>query len=277
MSATHMPDPPSASIINLTIADLVIYAVLLFPVIRITWKHGKSGMVCWPIFLSFFALRFVSDAYLIANRHKPQIPNPVVIMTNAGSIACMSLTIVGVIYEVNIMLPLPPKRWTEKIILAVTHLTLTAGIALATYGGSPKQGAPGGVVSKHLNQIGTCLMLFVMLFGVGWWLWQTGKKVKSLKTHPNFHLARNLLLAGCAAFPFQLVRLGHSLTYSFTPYPSLDPISGTFATRLVLMFGMQLIVALVVTAGGWLSIGAVVNSALGEESQGPGTVTQPWV
>lgn len=102
MSATHMPDPPSASIINLTIADLVIYAVLLFPVIRITWKHGKSGMVCWPIFLSFFALRFVSDAYLIANRHKPQIPNPVVIMTNAGSIACMSLTIVGVIYEVYV-------------------------------------------------------------------------------------------------------------------------------------------------------------------------------
>ncbi|KAM0542045.1 hypothetical protein ACHAPJ_012971 [Fusarium lateritium] len=102
MSATRMPDPPSASIINLTIADLAIYAVLLFPVIRITWKHGKSGMVCWPIFLSFFALRFVSDAYLLANRHKPQIPNPVVIMTNAGSIACMSLTIVGIIYEVYV-------------------------------------------------------------------------------------------------------------------------------------------------------------------------------
>ncbi|KAJ4253889.1 hypothetical protein NW762_010287 [Fusarium torreyae] len=77
MSATRMPDPPSASIINLTIADLAIYAVLLFPVIRITWKHGKSGM----------------------------IPNPVVIMTNAGSIACMSLTIVGVIYEVYVAPP----------------------------------------------------------------------------------------------------------------------------------------------------------------------------
>ncbi|CAI6041107.1 unnamed protein product [Clonostachys chloroleuca] len=217
MSGSYMPNPPSTSTINLTIADLTIYAVLLFPMLRITWKHGKSGMVCWPVFLSFLALRYVSDAYLIANRHKPQIPNPVIIMTNTGSIVCLSLIIVGIIYERNVILSLPPRRWTEKVMLAVTHLTLTTGITLATYGGSPKQGAPGGVISKHLNQIGTYLMLFVMLFGVGWWLWNTGKRAMSPMTHPNFKPARWLLLAGCAAFHSQLVRLGHTVTYSSTP------------------------------------------------------------
>lgn len=175
------------------------------------------------------------------------------------------------------MLPLPPKKWTERGLLAITHLAVTAGITLSTYGGAPKSGAPGGVVAQNLNQIGTCMMLFVMMFGVGWWLWWTGKRVTAMKAHPNFQVASRLLLAACAALPFQLVRLGYALTYSFTPYSSLDPVSGTFATRLVLMFGMQLIVVIVITVGGWLSIGAVPNSALANGNQGFSHVMQPLV
>ena len=97
--ATH-PEGPMNKPHHLAIADLVLYILLLFPVIRITWRHGKAGMVCWPIFISFFPLRFVSDAYQIAKRNEPSIPNAVAIMTNAGSIACLSLTIIGLIYEV---------------------------------------------------------------------------------------------------------------------------------------------------------------------------------
>jgi hypothetical protein len=177
----------------------------------------------------------------------------------------------------NMILPLPPKRWVEKIILGVTHLAVTAGITLSTYGGAPKAGAPGGVLSQTLNQVGTCLILFVMLFGVGWWLWSTGRRVMAMKTHPNFQVASNLHLAACAAFPFQLVRLGYALTYSFTPYSSLDPFSGTFATRLVLMFGMQMIVAIVVTVGGWFSIGAVPNSPPSDRSQEFSNLTESRV
>lgn len=91
--------PPSADIINLVIADLAIYAVLFFPTVYITWKHGKAGMVCWPIFLSYFGIRFTSDAYQIVHRSDPLLPNTVAIMTNAGSLACLSLTIIGILYE----------------------------------------------------------------------------------------------------------------------------------------------------------------------------------
>ncbi|CAH0020864.1 unnamed protein product [Clonostachys rhizophaga] len=276
-AANSLPDPPSPDKLNLAIAELVLYAVLFIPVIWITWKHGKAGMTCWPIFVSYFPLKFVSDAYQIAKRNEPEIPNVVIIMTSAGSIACLSLTIIGMIYEVNMILPLPPKRWVEKIILGVTHLAVTAGITLSTYGGAPKAGAPGGVLSQTLNQVGTCLILFVMLFGVGWWLWSTGRRVMGMKTHPNFQVANNLHLAACAAFPFQLVRLGYALTYSFTPYSSLDPFSGTFATRLVLMFGMQMIVAIVVTVGGWFSIGAVPNSPPADRSQEFSNLTESRV
>ncbi|KAH7368031.1 hypothetical protein B0T11DRAFT_59761 [Plectosphaerella cucumerina] len=249
-----MPPPPSAAKINLAIADLVIYAILFFPVIWIAWKYGKKGMVCWPIFVTYFPLRFVSDAWQVAKRNEPEIPNTVAIMTNAGSIACLSLTLIGMVYEVNILLPLPPKRWVEKIMLGVMHLAMTAGIGLATYGGAPSPDHAGGVVFEDLNHIGNCLMLFAMLFGLGGWIWTTGKRVLALKSHPNFLAAKYLLIAACAALPFQLVRLGHSLTYAFTPYPVLDPITGTFATRLIIMFGMQLVVAIIATVGGWFSM-----------------------
>lgn len=150
--------------------------------------------------------------------------------------------------------------------LGVMHLAMTAGIALATYGGAPSP--KGGVVAANLDHIGNCLMLFTMIFGLGGWIWSTFRRVGTLQSHPNYASAKRLLLAATAGLPFQLVRLGHGLTYSFTPYASLDPISGTFATRIILMFGMQLVVAAAATAGGWLSKDAVPVGELRGASRG---------
>lgn len=97
--STYTILPPSTAVVNLTIADLVIYSILFVPTLWITWKHGKTGMVCWPIFLSYFALRFTADIYQIVTRHEPETYNEVVIMTNAGGLACLSLTIIGLVYE----------------------------------------------------------------------------------------------------------------------------------------------------------------------------------
>lgn len=154
----------------------------------------------------------------------------------------------------NMWLPLPPKQLTEKILLGIMHLAVTVGIILATYGGAPEPNSSGGVVAEALNRAGNCLMLFAMLFGLGGWIWWTGKHVIALKPSASFQPARSLLLAACVALPFQLVRLGHSLTYSFTPYPMLDPISGAFVTKLILMFGMQLCAVISILVGGWSSI-----------------------
>ena len=90
---------PSKSIIRLAIGDLAIYTAFLPLALWITWKHGKTGMVCWPIFLSYFGLRFASDIYEIINRYEPEQYNMIVIMTNSGSLACLSLTLIGLIYE----------------------------------------------------------------------------------------------------------------------------------------------------------------------------------
>ncbi len=91
--------PVSDNVVDLAYAELVIYALLLPPAVWIAWSHGRKGLVCWPILVSYFGLRFVADIYQIINRSRPLIPSEVVIMTNAGSIACLTLTLIGAIYE----------------------------------------------------------------------------------------------------------------------------------------------------------------------------------
>ncbi|KAL1911106.1 hypothetical protein Sste5344_002904 [Sporothrix stenoceras] len=185
-------------------------------------------------------------------------------MTNAGGLACLSLTIIGLVYEANIILPLPPRSRTEKIILGVTHLANTGGIAVATYGGAPSATTESGVINNNLNQIGNCLMLFVM-FTICWWLWPTWQRLMTVPNHPNFRNAQVLLFGAVGAMPFQLVRLAYNTTYAFLRVPSLDPVMGSFATRLILLFFMQLAVAVICVAAGYLSTGVIPRSALTED------------
>lgn len=150
----------------------------------------------------------------------------------------------------NMILPDSKKGWTQKILLAVTHLTNTTGIAMATYGGSPSQ--TGGVFNSTLNKVGNLLMILVM-FIVCVWILPSWKRTNNFSRHFNFRNARWLLLAACAGTPFQLVRLIYNTTYAFNRIASLDPVMGSFTTIFVLMFIMHLAVIITSTTGGWLS------------------------
>jgi tryptophan-rich sensory protein len=98
-AAAFLIPPPQTSVINLAIIELIIYSLSLPLALYITWKHGKKGMTAWPLFVSFLGMRIVSDAYQITNRAQPNIPNVVIIITNAGSVTCLQLTLIGMVYE----------------------------------------------------------------------------------------------------------------------------------------------------------------------------------
>lgn len=165
------------------------------------------------------------------------------------------------------MLPYP-RRWTERIILGVTHLANTAGIGLATYGGSPSATGAGGVAAENLNQIGNCLMLFVM-FTMCWWIWPTWKRTSALDPkHPVSQSAKYMIYAAGVAIPFQLVRLAYNTTYAFDHLAILDPIMGTFAVRLILLFSMNLGVSLAMVVGGWLGMPPKMRIQVEEDMTG---------
>lgn len=97
-AAANIP-PPAANVIGLAIADFVI-SVLLLPVsIWVTWKHGRLGTVCWPIFITFFLSRWVDDLYLLIERHEPLVPGALNICMQAAAICCLLLGLLGAVYE----------------------------------------------------------------------------------------------------------------------------------------------------------------------------------
>lgn len=164
----------------------------------------------------------------------------------------------------NVLLPHPSRRrWSEKIILGVLHLTNTTGIAIATYGGSPSATNKGGVINQDLDRIGNCIMLVVM-FSLCLWVYPTYTRIRTHYGHHNARRARILLITALAGLPFQSVRLAYNTTYSFLGILSLDPFLGSFASKFVLIFGTQLILVLSMLWGGWLSMPSPPKESIDE-------------
>lgn len=175
----------------------------------------------------------------------------------------------------NIIIPRSPSRWTEKIILAITHLANTGGIAVAMYGASPSR-ETGGLQNPSFAQIGNCMMLFV-LFGVSYWIWPTYKRVRGMARHPNARPAMWLIRGAAMAIPFQLLRIAYSTLYAFNPITKWNAVSGTLAMRVIFMFLAQLGVAFAATAAGWMSRDVLQKKQLPEEDRpGPAFDHTPW-
>lgn len=145
-------------------------------------------------------------------------------------------------------------HWVSKVSMATINLTNTAGIAMATYGSSPSD--KGGVQNKLIGEIGNILMLVALVLIVAW-LWPTLLRIRSNVHHPNASSARWLLWGAVAALPFQIIRTIYNATYAFTLTSSLDPFFGSFATKVVLLFLMEMLAAIALVGGGWMSKGVI--------------------
>jgi hypothetical protein len=87
---------------RLAVAELVIFIALLLLTTFIAFKHGKIGMVSWHILASLCVLRIVAASLSIANRDKPlqsTADSKGFVITTTGSIACLVLTLIGVLFE----------------------------------------------------------------------------------------------------------------------------------------------------------------------------------
>ncbi|QPG95937.1 hypothetical protein C2857_002630 [Epichloe festucae Fl1] len=265
---TAGPSEPSAFAneeVDLAIASLAIHATLFPLACYIAWKHGKFGMVSWPIFATFFVIRFVSTGWKISHRDDPKLLNSASSFTAGGLLSCLTLTLIGIVYEIGIIIPeaaASPKK--NKTLLGLTHLVMAVGVGITSYGGAPRPDAPDGIASTTVNKMGHFLMLLVITVLAAWIVF-TGRRIAACRNHVQFRNAKILLLTASAGLPFQGVRLISASVYALARTPGLDPDTGTFTTKLVLVFLVELAVAIILCAGGWLSR-AVKN---------PGTTSEP--
>lgn len=95
------------------------------------------------------------------------------------------------------------------------------------------------------------------------WMPVTYRKIRrfhsgygQVQGHLNAVPARRMFWAAFAASVFWAVRLGHGLVYSVRRdlADTLDPVKGSFQTRLVLIFGTWLGASVALIVGGWLGM-----------------------
>ncbi|KAF4459903.1 hypothetical protein FALBO_13337 [Fusarium albosuccineum] len=252
MDRMRMPGPPSAGSIDLSITALVIFGILFFPTVYITYKHGKPGMMCWPILVSFFLMRFAYDIEHILRRNEPDIPTAVTMITYPGIVVCLAYTIIGMIFEAMNLVSTPSGRWSRKAVLGVIHLGTLLGVALASLGGTPSKERPGQVTNPTIEKAGNIIMLVMMLVVLGWW-WHAAQRVFSAMQETNFGAARALVIAALPGVFIQLIRQVHGVYFAFTRDATLDPITGSLGTKIILMFVPQLCIVVIAVASGWMS------------------------
>lgn len=123
-AAGHSIPPPAQEVINLAFADVVIAFMFFFTSVVIAWRHGKAGMVCYPILITTFIARIVADIYQIITKDTPNIPNAVTTFTMSAVISCIPLTIIGSIYMWFVRVPVPVLADPRRPPLRNIHLTM---------------------------------------------------------------------------------------------------------------------------------------------------------
>lgn len=168
----------------------------------------------------------------------------------------------------NTMLPSKNKNLYQKLLLGVTHLTNTAGIGIATYAGSPSATGEGGVINQTLNRVGNLLLIAVLCIVAGWTL-PTWRKIQRYQgVHPNVAPVKWLFFATVVALPIWMIRLIGNTTYAFAHSLSdLDPVMGSYQTKLLLIFGTYFFTSTALLVGGWYGVSRTTPGTPGEYRQ----------
>lgn len=166
------------------------------------------------------------------------------------------------------MLPSKNNNLYHKLLLGVTHLTNTAGVGIATYAGSLSATGEGGVKNQTLNRVGNLILIAVLLVVAGW-IYPTWRKMQRYQgVHPNVAPVRWLLYTTMAALPIWLIRLIGNTTYAFQhSITALDPVLGSYQTKLLLVFGTYFFASTLLLVGGWYGVSRTTPGTPGEYRQ----------
>ena len=135
----------------------------------------------------------------------------------------------------------------------VLHLLTTLGIVLSAYGGA-HLGQPESAKNNHakdntIRKVGSLLLFLTAMLLIAY----AFNIYRRLKALPSSLLNRNaihLLYFAMLALPFTAVRATYGIVYSFDHSSTVNPVTGVFAVKLVLIFLVQLLAVLALVIGG---------------------------
>lgn len=100
-----------------------------------------------------------------------------------------------------------------------------------------------------LAKIGYLVVIAALVVLCGWLGW-TARHIWSYRSTKTYFGAYVMLLAAGVAFVFHAIRIAHEVTFAFSRLHSLDPMGGSLATKVVLVYGVELCAVLLMIVGG---------------------------
>lgn len=237
---------------NLSIAELAIYATVLPLTAWLFFKHGPRASLAYIYLLIFQTLRIVAVALQINahNKHKTS--------TTGGILDAVGLTplLLAFWYYSCLMYQLARRRHAhapspqdhrrtlvEEILI---HMGAYTGIALAAVGGSDltKSNATQSSINSahHLQETGSVLLLLT-------WV---GITCLCVQRHYNLRDFGSVTVLLLVADFLVGVRAVYSVVYAFDHSTSVNPITGKFAIKLILVFVVQFLAVLALLSAGFL-------------------------
>lgn len=240
---------------NLSIAELAIYATLLPLTAWLFFKHGPRASLAYIYLLIFQTLRIVA-AGLQINAHNHHTTSSTGSILDAVGLTPLLLAFwyySCLMYQLarrrhaHAPAPSPQDHRRTLVEEILIHMGAYTGIALAAVGGSnlTKSNATQASINSahHLQETGSVLLLLT-------WVGITCLCVQRYYSLKDFGSVTFLLLV--ADFLVG-VRAVYSVVYAFDHSASVNPITGKFVIKLILVFLVQLLAVMALLSAGFLT------------------------
>lgn len=240
----------------LALVELIIYAALTPVTIYTLYKHRLPSLVGHVFLYAFILPRVIADRLTIHDHNVSTGVNETAAIVNSIGVSPLLLATAGFINESRHYIcdyahneHAKKTGWIFELLL---HVMLVGGIALLAVGDSK---AATAATSSDINAYRALAYVGAILLLVAWlsicvWacqtFWVSSKQKKS--GAPNC-IARTLITEVLVSLPFSGVRVCYSIAYTFDQSRSLYPATAGFLVDFFLIFLVQLVAALVLVVG----------------------------
>ncbi|KAE9366502.1 hypothetical protein N431DRAFT_487090 [Stipitochalara longipes BDJ] len=249
-------------------AYLAIYSILTLPIIYITFRHGKHGLVGWLYLFAFCTLRIVGGAMQISANNEGNVDKfaTAALISNIG-LSPLLLATSGILHEVRVYLIPNSDEKVEWILVLFIHFFVAMGVALVGVGSSAFKTTTPVKSSDHiLAEIG--LIILLLSWGaISVWALFTYPARNNLAPTTSRNIGTKLLYGLLATLPFTLIRLIYSIVYVFTRSSKLNPVTGSLGIRVGLSLIPELLTALIFVFAGLVTTPGRAVKDVGEHRQ----------
>jgi hypothetical protein len=252
----------------LSCVELALYAILSLPALFIAYRHGRHGLLGYFYLNISIAVRIAAAiAQLIDNNNSPSAtPSLAAAVLSSIGLSPLLLAVAGFLHELLHYLfqasatPTAEKnkkksRWPLFIQIQI-HTFCTVGMVLLILGSihlAEAKSASDANAAYKLRSAGAVLWFVTWLGMVQYiaWLFFRYRRVQheipwSVMALRNWTLIA-LLFGGAKVVYAAVYTLDHADT-------AINPITGSFAIKVVLVVGVQFLAVVAMIVGGWMSL-----------------------